>query len=353
MARSIRIEFAGAYYHGMARGNRCEAIFVDDDDRRFFLAALAEACGMTGWRVHAWVLMGNHYHLFIQTPEPNLVAGMSWLQNTYTRRFNVRHALWGRLFGDRYKAVLVEGDDGHHYRGVADYIHLNPVRAGIAGVLEGQSVADYPWSSIAGGYALPPGKRARWLAAAEGLSVFQLNDTAAGRRKMVARLDGRAAEEAGEECGVPEEAPDADARRSNFRRGWFWGGKKFEKKVRKLAEKAAKSPPKRSRAYRRIAAAVSHGEDAAEHLLAEGLAAAGLSRADLDGLYGSDPRKVALAKLLWKQTTVSQGWIAERLAMRSAANVGQQLRRLEGRETKDPLPPRLRAFVKRNTTVAP
>ena len=60
MARSLRIEFPGAFYHVMARGNRRETIFHDDDDRRFFLATLSEACGMTGWRVHAWVLMGNH-----------------------------------------------------------------------------------------------------------------------------------------------------------------------------------------------------------------------------------------------------------------------------------------------------
>jgi REP element-mobilizing transposase RayT len=79
---------------------------------------------MTGWRVHAWVLMGNHYHLFIETPEANLVAGMSWLQNTVTRRYNVRHMAWGRLFGDRYKAVLVEGADSYHYRTLADYIRL-------------------------------------------------------------------------------------------------------------------------------------------------------------------------------------------------------------------------------------
>jgi REP element-mobilizing transposase RayT len=99
MARSIRIECPGALYHVMARGNRREAIYRDDDDRRFFLKTLAEGCAMTGWRVHAWVLMGNHYHLLIETPEPNLVAGMKWLQNTYTRRFNIRHRLWGRLFG--------------------------------------------------------------------------------------------------------------------------------------------------------------------------------------------------------------------------------------------------------------
>ncbi|CAN5297094.1 hypothetical protein BH23VER1_BH23VER1_21090 [soil metagenome] len=94
------------------------------------------------------------------------------------------------------------------------------------------------------------------------------------------------------------------------------------------------------------------GEDAAEHLPESGLAAAGLSGADPDGLYGSDPRKVALAKLLWKQTSVSQGWIAERLAMRRAANVSRQLRRLERREIRGPLPPRLRAFVERNNVAS-
>ena len=110
MARSI--EFSGAYYHVMARGNRREAIFLNDDDRRFFLHAPGQACERTGWRVMAWVLMGNHYHMFIQTPEPSLSAGMKWFQNAYTRRFNVRYRQWGRLFGDRYKAVLVEGGIG-------------------------------------------------------------------------------------------------------------------------------------------------------------------------------------------------------------------------------------------------
>jgi REP element-mobilizing transposase RayT len=76
MPRSLRIEYPGAFYHVMARGNRREAIYADDDDRRFFLKTLGEACAMTGWRVHAWVLMSNHYHLLLETPEANLVAGM-------------------------------------------------------------------------------------------------------------------------------------------------------------------------------------------------------------------------------------------------------------------------------------
>jgi REP element-mobilizing transposase RayT len=127
----------------MARGNRRENIFLDDDDRRFFLHTLGQACEMTGWRVHAWVLMSNHYHLFIETPEANLVAGMQWLQNTCTRRHNVRHRKWGRLFGDRYKAVLVQGEEPGYYQTLMDYIHLNPVRARLIRPQRGQSVLDY------------------------------------------------------------------------------------------------------------------------------------------------------------------------------------------------------------------
>jgi hypothetical protein len=134
--------------------------------------------------------MGNHYHLLVETPEANLVEGMKWVQNTYTRRFNVRHGLWGRLFGDRYKSVLVEGE-GFYYETLLDYIHLNPARARLVNPEKGGSVLDYAWSSVAGGYALPPGRRAKWLAAGSGLSAFGLPDTTEGRRKFVARLDRR------------------------------------------------------------------------------------------------------------------------------------------------------------------
>jgi len=84
-------------------------MFSDDEDCRYFLKVLSEVYGRTGWRIHAWVLMSDHYHLMPETPEANLVEGMKWLQNTHTRRFNVRHRQWGCLFGDRYKSVMVEG----------------------------------------------------------------------------------------------------------------------------------------------------------------------------------------------------------------------------------------------------
>ncbi len=91
MPRQVRIQFPGATYHVMCRGDRREEIFREDGDREMMLATLAETVEKTGWRVHAWVLMGNHYHMLFQTPEPNLVKGMTWFQTTYTLRLNAKH----------------------------------------------------------------------------------------------------------------------------------------------------------------------------------------------------------------------------------------------------------------------
>lgn len=84
-------------YHVMNRGNRRENIFLDDVDRLDLLKTLAEACQKTGWQVHAYCLMGAHYHLVLETPNANLVAGMAWLQSTYTIRLNHRHKLIGHV----------------------------------------------------------------------------------------------------------------------------------------------------------------------------------------------------------------------------------------------------------------
>ena len=84
MARPIRILYPAAVFHVLARGNHGQLVFGDDTDRRRFLETLGEACEKTGWRIHAYGVMGNHYHLLVETPEPNLAAGMKWLQGTYT-----------------------------------------------------------------------------------------------------------------------------------------------------------------------------------------------------------------------------------------------------------------------------
>jgi REP element-mobilizing transposase RayT len=109
MARMIRLEYAGAVYHVMARGNQGRRIYANDADRKLWLDTLAEGCGQTGWRIHAYVLMPNHYHLLAETTEGNLVAGMKWLQSTYTQRYNARHRVFGHLFQGRYKALVVDG----------------------------------------------------------------------------------------------------------------------------------------------------------------------------------------------------------------------------------------------------
>jgi putative transposase len=325
MPRSVRVEFPGAFYHVMVQGNRHENIFLDDDDRRYFLHALSQACEGTGWLIHAWVLMGNHYHLLLQTPDANLVSGMLWLQNTYTRRFNVRHRAWGRVFGDRYKAIYVDGDQPFYYQTLLDYIHLNPVRAGIIKPARKQSVLDYPWSSLAGGYALTPGKRANWLAVPHGLGSFGISDSVSGRRSFVTRLDRRAVAEETKSCRVPPLEAEVDARTSHLRRGWYWGGETFRKKLTQLAEKITSR--NKGNAYRTGAVKRAHDVAEPERLIAEGLHRAGVTERELRGQKGSSPIKVALAAAIWKTTTVDPCWIANRLWMKSASNVSKILNR--------------------------
>src|SRR6266536_3611266 len=129
MARPLRIQYPGAVYHVMARGNHGQEIFKDDRDRQCFLETLGEACEKTGWEIHAYVLMANHYHLLVETPEGNLVSGMKWVQGAYTQRYNSRHRLFGHLFQGRYKAVIVDGRDEDYFQVVSTYIHFEP-RAG-------------------------------------------------------------------------------------------------------------------------------------------------------------------------------------------------------------------------------
>lgn len=325
----------------MARGNLRARIFLDDDDRRFFLSALEKACRMTGWRIHAWVLLSNHYHFAVETPEPNLSKGMQWLQNSLTRHFNVRHRRWGRVFGDRYKAVITESGHGYYYQTLIDYIHLNPVRAGLVRVSKGQSILDFPWSSVAAGFALPPRRRPSWLAADDVFESFGWEDTASGRKNFVERLDRRAVEEGVARAGAPPLDVDADKRYSHLRRGWYWGRQAFAEQALTLAKHALARP--KGRAYRSAAARRWHNEAQATRWLREGMVAAGLKEADLGRLNGSDPRKVALARWLWERTTISQGWLAEKLHMRSAANVSQQIRRARNRDRV--LPGSLKQFL--------
>ena len=153
MARPLRIEFPGAVYHVTSRGNEKRPIFKNDGDRKAFLAFLAETAKRFGWSITAWVLMTNHFHLVLQTPEPNLSRGMHWLNGSYAGWFNHAHKRWGHLFGGRFKAFLVEKEA--YFTEVLRYVVLNPVRAGMVTTPE-----KYRWSSYrstAGLEQLPTG----------------------------------------------------------------------------------------------------------------------------------------------------------------------------------------------------
>ena len=109
MPRQLRVQYPGAIYHLMSRGDRKEDIYETDVDRHDFIKTLAEACAKTGFQVHAYCLMRNHFHLVVETPNANLVEGMRWLLSTYTIRLNHRNRLAGHVFSGRYKAIVVDG----------------------------------------------------------------------------------------------------------------------------------------------------------------------------------------------------------------------------------------------------
>jgi len=129
MARPLRIEFPGTVYHVTSRGNAREAIFIDDEDRGVFLDVLSMVVERFKWFCHAYCLMENHYHLFIETPNGNLSKGMRGLNGVYTQGFNQRYRRVGHLFQGRYKAIIVEKDN--HLMSLCRYVVLNPVRIGL------------------------------------------------------------------------------------------------------------------------------------------------------------------------------------------------------------------------------
>lgn len=123
-----------------SRGNERRAIFRDDRDRKVFLAMLARTVELFSWRLHAYVLMGNHYHLLLETPEPNLSRGMHRINAVYSQAFNRRHERAGHLMQGRFKAILVEKE--RHLLELVRYVVLNPVRAGVV-----KEAGDWPWSN--------------------------------------------------------------------------------------------------------------------------------------------------------------------------------------------------------------
>ncbi|PWU17326.1 MAG: transposase [Verrucomicrobia bacterium] len=293
MARSLRIQYPGAIYHVMNRGDQREDIFEDDTDRKSFLNTLGQACEKTGWQVHAYCLLRNHFHLVVETPQPNLSDGMKWLLQTYTGRFNRRHQFFGHVFSGRFKALLVDGSGNGYLRTVSEYVHLNPVRANLIG--EDQRLSTYSWSSYP---AYLRAQRAPWLRVDRVLGEFGIpRDTPAGRRQFERVMEKRRYEADGKEY-------------KGLERGWCFGAEEFRQEL--LAQVRDRIGPNHFGQERRELA-----EERARRIITETLSDGRLTPEQLQMLPANAEIKVQLARRLRRETTMSLKWIAEQLGVGS------------------------------------
>ncbi len=173
MARPLRIEFPDAIYHVTTRGNEGGEVFLEEQDRVLFLQVLGEVVLRSGWIIHAYVLMDNHYHLLVETPKVNLSRGMRQLNGVYTQRFNSAHNSGGRVFQGRFKAILVERKA--YLLDLCRHVILNPLRLKAV-----KNISRYRWSSYratAGEVQAPVWLTTDWI-----LGNFANTATAAQRK---------------------------------------------------------------------------------------------------------------------------------------------------------------------------
>ena len=229
MARQWRIEYPGALYHVMSRGNGGQDIFQTDDDRTLFLELTEELAERFNLEIYAYVLMGNHYHLLLKTVEANLSKAMQWFGTIYTRKFNLNNHTSGHLFQGRFKSIIVENDA--YLMRLSCYIHRNPLRAGVV-----DRLADYKWSSyLFYGYKK---KGPDWLKTATILDYLSASDPhKVYRRKMQEYAD--------ENQSVWEEV----------KHGLIYGGQEFVKKLkdRFLANEKNNELPQHNSLFRTFA----------------------------------------------------------------------------------------------------
>jgi len=306
VARKLRLEFPGACYHVINRGNYRSDVFASEGARDAFQACLFAVCARSGWLLHAFAIMRNHYHLALETPEGNLVAGMQWLQATFANRFNRLRDERGHVFQGRYKALLVE--DGGPLGQVCDYIHLNPVRAGVVPV---ERLGEFRHSSF--WYLAQPRLRPEFLRCETALAeAGGLADTPQGRRSYGEYLTWQAAE-----------GPAGKNRTYvNLSRGWALGTAGFKRALTKDYGLAANA-----RALER-AGARELREEQWHEALRECLKAKGKSPADAPNERKGAGWKAQIALEMKERTQATNQWLTEQLHMGRAEAVSVHVGRL-------------------------
>jgi len=298
------LEFKGAVYHVISRGNYRQPVFSDPGSAEAFEAALFEALEFSNWLLHAYTIMSNHYHLLLETPDGNLSAGMRWLQGTFANRFNRFHNEKGHVFQGRYKSPLVE--PGETLRRVADYIHLNPVRAGLVAVPQLQS---YPFSSFCKFWEA---NRPMRLVRKDFLAALNLPDSREGmagyQNWLLAREYGKVRE--------------LDPKRTSFQKGLVIGSRDFREEIARRFSDLKLANDWSGEEYRDL----EHGRC---DLLVQGeLRRLGKSEEDLIRSPKLSLWKIKISRLLRRQTNATNPWIANRLNMGHPSNVSRYLHRM-------------------------
>ena len=256
----------------MNRGDRREPIVDNEEDAQLFIKTLGEACGKTHWLIHAFCLMPNHFHLVVETPDPNLVAGMKWFLGTYTSRFNRKNKLFGHLFSGRYKSLIVEGSGNEYLRTLCAYVHLNPARAKL--VSAKSPLKTYPWSSFPR-LLQPPSRRPSWLRHERVFGDLGIRrDTARTRREFETRMEATRWDAEPEGWGA-------------IRRGWCLGDRDFRAEL--LEAMAEKAQVHHYGVEKRLSL-----EAQAERIVKAGLKDLRWSEGDLEHRRKGDPGKVAV-----------------------------------------------------------
>ena len=297
MARKLRIQYPGALYHVINRGNYRHDVFADAGAAQAFLKAVAETCTRHRWQMHAYMIMRNHFHLAVTTPEPNLVEGMHLLQSAFATRFNRYRSANGYLFQGRYKSILIE--DAAALLRVVNYIHLNPVRAQI---VQPSEIAAFPWSSLG---RFVTGVRPTWLTATDWLSQLDMPDTTDGLRAYIDYL-----------VLLAEDTKEQEKQGfGSLTHGWAIGTNGWKRAIAKKYGHLSLRNGMEREEIRELK------EARWVEALESGLRSMGKSAKDAAAEYHYAPWKIVIARQLRVEAGASSRWICDRLHMGLASSL--------------------------------
>jgi REP element-mobilizing transposase RayT len=298
MPRKLRVESSDHIYHVINRGNYRSFIFEDEGAKRGFERTLAEACLRNSWQLHAYCILSNHFHLCLSTPKGNLSEGMRWLQATFATRFNRLRKESGHLFQGRFKSLLVEPGAG--LSRLVDYIHLNPLRAGLE---KADTLGSYQWSSLhhfSKRSSRPNFLDCSWLSNLDGVS-----DTTGGWMRYKNLLRMQVADE-------PEAIANLE---KEMNRGWCIGSEDFKRAnsagflkkdgVARLGHEELKE----------------FNQLQWESYVLAALKAVRKTQADVTAGKYSEAWKLAIASKMKRETSVTNQWLSDRLNMGVANGV--------------------------------